>query len=143
MSADVVQMHPEEKRLEARRIADRRPDVVLTAPRPTCPPSAALLHRVASLITTEDLPPARITVTEDGQLLIDCSQNPLVENAVRRWCAALDLGPVTETAAESGGFAAVEWSSSGYAFGPWCHVVGGLLLPAPMTDRFGVGVVAE
>lgn len=145
MSAGFADMN---RRLEAQREADRiaqaRPDVITThVVSRTCPPFAALLHRLAALITAEDLPPASVRVDGlHGQVFVDASGCELVENVVRRYAAALDLGPVTEVPVDGpSGLAAVQWSASSYdGSGVWFLVSGEQLLPVPVTDRFGVGV---
>lgn len=128
-------------RRESDAIAARRVDVIRPPRSSSCPPHAALLHRLASLITTEDLPPATVTVTPDREVTVDLSRSELVECDVRRWSAALDLDPVTEAATEVGGFAATSWSTSGYdGTGTHWTVIGTVQLPTPITDRFGVGI---
>lgn len=116
-------------RREADSIAHRRPDVI----RPnagTCPPHAALLHRLASLITTEDLPPAHIGV-KGQDITVDCSGSEQVQGDVRRWAAALSL-IVTEVAYDSpDGTAATLWSTAGWdGTGVWWHVAGTLPVSA-------------
>jgi hypothetical protein len=136
MTVDVAAMRAELAELTARRVNE------ITTPSRTCPSHASLLHRVASLITTEDLPPARVTVTTAAEVLVDATGERLVQNVVRRWCAALGL-VVTETPGEMHGFASVSWTGSGYHEAIWWMVQGHELLPTEITDRFGVGLVAE
>lgn len=91
----------------------------------TCPPFAALLHRLASLVTTADLPPAHVSVN-GRDVLVDLTGCELVENGVRRWAAALGL-TVTDVHADAGAL----WSASGYdGTGVWFHVTGALPVPA-------------
>lgn len=92
----------------------------------TCPPHAALLHRVASLITTENLPPVHISI-HGNDITLDASNGELVQNVVRRWAAALDL-IVSEVPYDlPGGTAATLWSASGYdGTGVHWHVAGAL-----------------
>lgn len=74
---------------------------VPSLPRPTltppCPPQAQALHRLAALITEDELPPARIALYDENGLSI----GPMLgdrdgETTVRRWAQALSL-IVTET----------------------------------------------
>lgn len=117
-------------RKEIADIAARRPDVITPDAHRPCPPHAGLLHRLAALITTEDLPPAQVTITPAREILVDCTGQTLVENTVRRWAAALELPPVTEAPFDVDGFAATLWSSSGYdGTGSWRKVEGYELLP--------------
>lgn len=99
----------------------------------TCPPHAALLHRLASLITTEQLPEAHISVN-GRDIVIDASGQPLVQNVVRRWAQALNL-IVTEVVYECpDGTAATLWSASGYdGTNTWWHVAGAEPVPAVTT----------
>src|SRR4051794_30609935 len=110
MTADVIAM-----RAEADAIQAKRADAIAAHPatRSKCPPHAALLHRVAALITTEDLPPAKVSITPEGEVLVDLTGAELVENAVRRWAAALDL-IVTDADVEICGFAGRRWIASGF-----------------------------
>lgn len=120
MSADVIAM-----RREADDIARRRTDAISRHPAGTArPPHAALLHRIANLITAEDLPPARVTI-RGSEVLIDASSEGQVENTVRRWAQALDL-LVTQVAYDlDNGVAATLWSTSGYdGTGVWWHIAG-------------------
>lgn len=137
MTADVIAM-----RAEADAIAAARADAIAMHPvsRSKCPPHAAMLHRVAALITTEDLPPAKITVTTAHEVHVDLTGAELVENAVRRYAAALGL-IVTQAEVEVNGFAAIRWIASGVDDGAvwWC-VSADELLPTPVTDRFGIGI---
>lgn len=140
-------------RSEAARIGRAHPDVlsreqaIARHPATTskCPPSAALLHRVASLITTENLPPARVTTTRDGQVIVELTGAELVESNVRRWAAALEL-VVTEAPFEvDSGLAATQWYAAGFdghgaGVGAYWHVHGYELLPTAMVDRFGCGI---
>jgi hypothetical protein len=143
VSQSVVDM-----RSEARRIADRRADAIAQHPATIskqCPSHASLLHRVAAFITTEDLPPATVRVTPAAEVFIDATGSDLVQNCVRRYAAALDL-PVTEAPYDNdSGFAAVQWSTSGYdgGTGLWWSVSGHELLPTPVVDRFGIGLVSS
>lgn len=143
MTADVIAM-----RAEADRIGRRRSDAIAAHPATVskqCPPQASLLHRVAALITTEQLPAARVTTTRDGQVIVELTGAELVENGVRRWAAALGL-LVTEAPYEvDSGLAATQWYASGFdghgaGVGAWWYVHGYELLPTPMVDRFGVGI---
>lgn len=134
MTADVVEM-----RAEADRIGQRRPDAIRPTTAGTCPSHAALLHRVASLITTEELPPAKVTVTPAAEVLVDASGGLLVENTVRRYADAIGQ-TVTETPVDVSGWAATQWSASGYLDSVWFHIVGCELHPTPVTDRFGCGI---
>lgn len=116
---------------EAAAIARRRPDVIRTdAVSRSCPPHAALLHRIAAVMTTESLPPAHLSVN-GRDVVIDCSGDPLVENAVRRWAAALDL-LVTEVPVDGpAGVAATRWDASGWdGSNCWWHVFGVLPVAA-------------
>lgn len=142
-------------RREADAIGRRHPDVLTReqakAAHPAtvskqCPPHAALLHRVASLITTKNLPPATVTVTTHGEVKVDATGTGLVENCVRRYAAALAL-PVIETPFETdSGYAATRWEAGGFdghgsGVGAYWIVSGyELLPPPPMVDRFGVGL---
>lgn len=98
--------------------------------RGTCPPQAAMLHRLASLITAENLPPAHIVIN-GPDVIVDASGEELVQNVVRRWAQALDL-LVTEVAYDNpDGTAAVLWSGSGWdGTGTWWHVAGAQPVPA-------------
>lgn len=95
-----------------------------------CPPHAALLHRLAALITTEDLPPAHLSVN-GRDIVVDLTGTGLVENGVRRWAQALDL-LVTEVPVDGPqGVAATRWDASGYdGTNTWWHVIGDLPLAA-------------
>lgn len=135
-------------RREADRIGRRRSDAIAAHPATTskqCPPHASLLHRIAAIITTENLPAARVTTTRDGQVIVELTGAALVENGVRRYAAALGL-LVTECPFETeGGLAATQWYASGFdghgtGVGAWWYVHGYETLPTPMTDRFGVGI---
>lgn len=101
-----------------------------TVSKQTCPPHAALLHRLAALITTEQLPPAHWSIN-GRDIIVDLTGTGLVENAVRRWAAALDL-LVTEVPVDGPqGVAATRWDASGWdGTGTWWHVVGDLPLAA-------------
>lgn len=96
-----------------------------------CPPHAALLHRIASLITTENLPEAHISIN-GRDIIVDASNGELIQNVVRRWAAALDL-IVSEVPYDlPGGTAATLWSASGYdGTGVHWHVAGA----QPVTAR--------
>lgn len=142
MTADVISMQA-----EADAIAARRADTIRVHPSTVakqCPPQAGLLHRIASLITTEDLPAAKVTVTPAAthEVLVDLTGADLVENGVRRWAAALGL-IVTDAEVEVRGFAARRWIASGFEAGMYWRVQADELLPTPVRDAFGVGVVAE
>lgn len=124
---------------EISEIAARRPDVIRAreaaiAQHPAtvskqCPPHAAQLHRLASLITTEQLPPAHLNIN-GRDILVDLTGTDLVENGVRRWAAALDL-LVTEVATDKNGAAGTLWSASGWdGTNTWWHVAGALPLSA-------------
>jgi hypothetical protein len=141
MTADVISMRPEEKVAEAAEIQGRRGDAIAGHPvtLSKCPPMAVLLHRVASLITTEDLPPATVTVTPTGEVRVDLTGSELVENSCRRWAAALDL-IVTEAAVEFRGFAARRFIASGYVDGIYWRLDADELLPTPVRDVFGIGI---
>lgn len=117
-------------RQEVATIARRRPDVIRPNPS-TCPPHAALLHKIAALITTEDLPPAHVSV-KGQDIIVDCSGSGLVQGDVRRWAAALGM-VVTEVAYDCpDGTAATLWSASGWdGTGCWWHVAGALPVPVP------------
>lgn len=140
MTVDVAAIQAELAELTARRVNE-----VPDRPAGKCPPYAALLHRVASLITTENLPPASVTVTVHGEVRVDATGTGLVENACRRWAAALGL-VVTEAPYEvDSGFAATRWEAAGFdghgtGVGAYWHVHGYELLPTPVVDRFGVGL---
>lgn len=143
MTGDVIAM-----RQEIDRIARSRQDAIAAHPatRSKCPPHAALLHRVAGLITSEDLPAATISITPKGEVLVDLTGNELVENGVRRYAAALEL-VVTVADVEVRGFAAKRWIASGFdghnaGVGAWWCISADELLPTPIVDRFGVGVGA-
>jgi hypothetical protein len=119
------------KRAEAQAIADRRSDAINAQPATTskqCPPHASRLHRIAATITAEDLPPARITIS-DGAVDVDLTGTELVENGVRRYAAAIN-SPVTETPFDVQGFAATKWTASGWLDGSWWSISGTELLPA-------------
>lgn len=120
-------------RREIAEIEQRRPDVIRRDPHRQSPPHAGLLHRIATLITTENLPPAHININ-GRDILIDATNGELVQNTVRRWAQALDL-IVTEVAYDSpDGTAATLWSASGWdGTGCWWHIAGAL--PVPATSR--------
>lgn len=91
----------------------------------TCPPHAAMLHRIASLITTAQLPPAHVMVN-GRDVLVDLTAEELVESGVRRWAAGLDL-TVTEVRTDTGTL----WSASGWdGQNVWWHITGALPVPA-------------
>lgn len=91
----------------------------------TCPRHAADLHRIASLITTGDLPPAHLSIS-GRDVLVDLTTSELVENGVRRWAAALGFEIVTEVRTDTGRL----WSSSGFRGGQWFHITGALPEPS-------------
>jgi hypothetical protein len=129
----VERRSPDVLRRESDRIERRRPDAihrdqdrqtVAFTPSRSCPPHAALLHQIAALVTTENLPPARITA-DGSEVFVDASGVELVQNVVRRWAAALEL-VVEEIPLDTGeGFAATCWTASGYdGTGVFWHVAG-------------------
>lgn len=74
-------------RAEADAIGRRHPHV-----RGGCPPHAAQLHRLAALITENDLPDASVTLSGDGRCVtVSATLANQPENVVRRWSQALEL----------------------------------------------------
>lgn len=110
---------------------DREVLALLTAlASPSCPPHAALLHRIASLITTEGLPPAHWSIN-GRDIVVDCTGAELVENVVRRWAAAIELLVVEIPVDGPAGVAATRWDASGWdGTGCWWHVFGDLPVAA-------------
>lgn len=138
MTVDAAAIHAELAELTARRVNE----VPSRSQLRTCTPHAALLHRVAALENAEDLPAAEVRVNRIGAVAIDCTGSEQVQSDVRRWAAALDLA-VTESPWDVEGYAATQWTARGVVNGTWFSVLGYELLPTPVVDRFGVGVVAE
>lgn len=118
-------------------IAARREQAIAQHPSTVskqCRPHAALMHRLAALITTEELPPAKVTFafTVTGpEVEVDATGDENVQNVVRRYAAALGLPPVIESPYDApGGFAAIRWTASGRdGTGTWFFVHGYELLP--------------
>lgn len=141
MTASVSEMRAEAAEIGRRHpdVADRRHETDRRATVGSSPPHAGLLHRVANLITTEDLPAVKVQI-DRGQVEIDATGCELVLNVVQRWATALGLF-VVEVPSEVNGFAATMWEASGYdGTSVWWRVHGTELLPTPMVDRFGVGL---
>jgi hypothetical protein len=90
----------------------------------TLTPQAARLVRLATLINKEQLPEAALSVSPT-HVQVTAVHDPLVENTVRRWAAAVEL-PVEEYASEDAeGLACIGWRASGYdGTGCWWLIAG-------------------
>ena len=102
------------------------PATRMTAPTtPTLTPTAGRLHRVAALITSENLPDVHIAFGTDLVVVGAHGDDREAENTVRRWSAALRTPVTTRVCDMPDGTAGTEWSASAWdGHGSWWLISG-------------------